>query len=158
MFTRSSGLLAHVTMLPGPYGSGTFGRDAEDFIELLADCGFTSPAAIIKKCAKQLRLGWAYPLVALAGRLFGRIDIRAKGALDAVKETRLPILLMHGEEDDFVPCSMSRELFEACRSEKELYTFPISRHLHSYLLHEEEYGEKLKAFLEKYVDLTSETK
>ncbi len=120
---------------------------------VVADCGFTSPAAIIKKCAKQLRLGWAYPLVALAGRLFGRIGIRAKGALDAVKETRLPILLMHGEEDDFVPCSMSRELFEACRSEKELYTFPISRHLHSYLLHEEEYEALLRAFLEKHAVL-----
>ena len=41
MFTRSSGLLAHVTMLPGPYGSGTFGRDAEEFVDLLSDCGFT---------------------------------------------------------------------------------------------------------------------
>ena len=48
---------------------------------------------------------------------------------------------------------MGRELFEACRSEKELYTFPISRHLHSYLLHEEEYEALLRAFLEKHAVL-----
>ncbi len=28
-------------MLPGPYGSGTFGREAEEFVDLIADCGFT---------------------------------------------------------------------------------------------------------------------
>ena len=40
MIERSSGVLAHVTMLPGPYGCGTFGKKAEEFIDLLADCGF----------------------------------------------------------------------------------------------------------------------
>lgn len=41
MIERSSGVLAHVTMLPGPYGCGTFGREAEQFVDLLSECGFT---------------------------------------------------------------------------------------------------------------------
>jgi len=41
MFKRSSGLLAHVTMLPGPYGCGTFGRASEKFVDMLAEAGFT---------------------------------------------------------------------------------------------------------------------
>lgn len=34
---RSSGLLLHLTSLPGPHGSGDLGSEAHDFIEFLAD-------------------------------------------------------------------------------------------------------------------------
>lgn len=37
--TRSSGILLHVTSLPGPYGTGTFGRAARDFVQQLAEAG-----------------------------------------------------------------------------------------------------------------------
>ena len=40
MIERSSGVLAHISMLPGPYGCGTFGRDAERFVDFLASCSF----------------------------------------------------------------------------------------------------------------------
>ena len=38
---RSSGVLMHVTSLPGSHSIGCFGKEARDFIDLLADCGFT---------------------------------------------------------------------------------------------------------------------
>ncbi len=41
MFNRSSGLLAHISMLPGPYGSGTFGKESRFFVDMLKDCGFS---------------------------------------------------------------------------------------------------------------------
>ena len=39
--SRSSGVLMHVTSLPGSYSIGCFGREARDFIDFLADSGFT---------------------------------------------------------------------------------------------------------------------
>ncbi len=36
MFTRSSGVLLHITSLPSPYGVGTMGQAARDFIDFLA--------------------------------------------------------------------------------------------------------------------------
>ena len=39
--SRSSGVLMHVTSLPGSHSIGCFGREARDFIDLLADSGFT---------------------------------------------------------------------------------------------------------------------
>ena len=39
--SRSSGVLMHVTSLPGSDSIGCFGKEARDFIDLLADCGFT---------------------------------------------------------------------------------------------------------------------
>ncbi len=38
---RSSGVLAHVSCLPGLYSSGAFGEEAENFIDFLAESGFT---------------------------------------------------------------------------------------------------------------------
>lgn len=37
--TRSSGILLHITSLPGPYGMGTLGREAEAFIRFLRRSG-----------------------------------------------------------------------------------------------------------------------
>ena len=39
--TRSSGVLMHVTSLPGSDSIGCFGKEARDFIDFLADSGFT---------------------------------------------------------------------------------------------------------------------
>ncbi len=39
--TRSSGVLMHVTSLPGSHSIGCFGKEAYEFIDFLADCGFT---------------------------------------------------------------------------------------------------------------------
>lgn len=41
MFNRSSGLLAHITMLPGPYGCGTFGKESRIFVDMLRESGFS---------------------------------------------------------------------------------------------------------------------
>src|SRR6185503_132167 len=38
---RTSGILMHVTSLPGPHGSGDLGPEAHRFIEFLADAGQT---------------------------------------------------------------------------------------------------------------------
>jgi 4-alpha-glucanotransferase len=39
-FSRSSGVLLHITSLPGPYGIGSMGRHAKAFIDFLAESGF----------------------------------------------------------------------------------------------------------------------
>lgn len=38
---RSSGVLMHITSLPGPYGIGTLGQQAYDFVDFLHDAGQT---------------------------------------------------------------------------------------------------------------------
>lgn len=37
---RGSGVLLHISSLPGEYGEGSFGEDAKRFVDFLADCGF----------------------------------------------------------------------------------------------------------------------
>lgn len=41
MKTRSSGVLMHISTLPGEYGCGAFGKEAYEFVDLLAESGFS---------------------------------------------------------------------------------------------------------------------
>ena len=38
---RASGVLMHISSLPGSYGCGSLGKSAYDFVDLLKDCGFS---------------------------------------------------------------------------------------------------------------------
>jgi fermentation-respiration switch protein FrsA (DUF1100 family) len=59
-----------------------------------------------------------YPFVRLGARVFGGFSMKDGGAVEAVKHAKVPILIIHGEEDDFVPFSMAKEIYDACASEK----------------------------------------
>ena len=38
---RASGVLLHISSLPGQYGEGSFGKEAKEFVDFLSDCGFS---------------------------------------------------------------------------------------------------------------------
>lgn len=117
-------------------------------IGVLADCGFSSAREIIKKVIRQLHLpaDLLYPFVRLGALLYGGFDPEETSAIEAVKHCRVPVLLFHGEDDDFVPCEMSRKLFEACEAPKALVTVPGAGHGLSYLLDQEGYIRQAREF------------
>ncbi|MBR5093767.1 MAG: alpha/beta hydrolase, partial [Oscillospiraceae bacterium] len=123
----------------------------EEVCGILADCGYTSPRAIIKKVCwdmpRYMRI--LYPFTSLSAELFGHFDPDAGSALGALANTRLPILLVHGEADAFVPCEMSRELAAGCASPVTLETFPGAGHGGSYLSDPERYSRIVRDFLER---------
>ena len=51
---RSSGVLAHISSLPGDHSIGSFGAKAREFIDFAASCGFsywqTLPFCMIDEC------------------------------------------------------------------------------------------------------------
>ena len=123
----------------------------EEVKGIIADCGYSSPRAIIKHVCWSLPKPFRifYPFTSLSAELFGHFDPDAGSALGAVSNTTLPILLIHGEADGFVPCEMSREIAAACASKVRLETFPGAGHGVSYLSDPERYGRIVKEFLER---------
>ena len=120
----------------------------KNVIGVLADCGFTSAKAIIKKVIRQLKLPpeLAYPFVKLGAKLYGHFDLEQTSSLEAMKKCKVPVIFFHGETDDFVPCDMSRENFEACTGKKMLVTVPNAGHGLSILLDPEGYRTAMKLF------------
>ncbi|MBR4869808.1 MAG: alpha/beta fold hydrolase [Oscillospiraceae bacterium] len=102
---------------------------------ILADCPYTTPEAIIKKVAKDLGIPPAiiYPFVRLGGLLFaGGVDPKDASALTGVEGCEIPITIIHGEADAFVPADMSRELKKA-NPAIDLQLFPGGHHGISYM-------------------------
>ena len=82
----------------------------------------------------HLPAGLIYPFIKLGAKLYGHFDLEEYTPLEAMKTCRVPIIFIHGESDDFVPCDMSRAVYEACTSPKRLVTVPGAGHGLGYLL------------------------
>ncbi len=117
-------------------------------IGILADCGYTSAKEIISTVIRSMKLPpkLAYPFVKLGAKLYGHFDLDETSPLEMVKKCRLPVIFYHGEADDFVPCHMSKTLYEACSSRKELITIPGAGHGLSYPVAPEHYISTLRQF------------
>ena len=63
-----------------------------------------------------------------------------------MKNARVPVIFIHGETDDFVPCDMSRTLYAACPTKKALFTVPDAGHGLSYVIDNEGYFVAVRAF------------
>lgn len=97
---------------------------------IISDCAYSSPKSIIcKVCAEiGLKPSLIYPFVTLGAIIFGHFNPNKKSAVESVKNAHVPILLLHGEGDKFVPWQMSGEIYKNCNSEKYLYTFKGAGH------------------------------
>ena len=118
----------------------------ENVIGILADCGYTSAREIIRKVIREMKLpdGIFYPFVKLGARIFGGFDLEETSPIEAVSKTNIPIIFVHGDNDDFVPYDMSVRLHEACASEKKaLITIPGAGHGLAYPVDKDGYVNKL---------------
>lgn len=117
---------------------------------VIADCGFTSPWDIIGKCGRDFHVpSWLLlPPVDLQASLFAGFSLREYSTLDAMKTTKIPTFLAHGEKDTFVPCEMSKRNYAACAAkDKTLLLTPEAGHGQSYLKQTERYQNAVRAFL-----------
>lgn len=113
-----------------------------------ADCGYASTAEVLKHTAR--RWGWpewpAYQLVRLGARLYGGFSVTESSAVEAVKHTELPILLVQGTEDTMVPCDMASEIQAACGGPVTLLTVRGAEHGISYYVNTPAYHAALEKF------------
>lgn len=116
---------------------------------IVADCPYSSPLDIILHVGKTMPIpGWLIkPFVILGAKIFGGFDIRESDAIRAVQYTKIPILLIHGESDGFVPCEMSQAIQTAAGNKVTLHTFPGADHGISYLVDTPRYKTIVKDFL-----------
>ena len=119
----------------------------DNVIGILADCGYTSPKEIIKKVVKEIKLPTCifYPLIKLGARIFGNFDLEEASPIEAIKNTKIPIILFHGTEDKMCPYYMSEELYKANPNNK-LVLIEKSGHCLCYIIDPELYLNEMKNF------------
>ncbi len=132
----------------------------ENVKALLADCGYTVPGAICRKCLKDWFRLPPFPIYYTGRfwvRLFAKIDLDGISATEALRTfyrdpKAPPILIAHGTGDGFVPCSMSDEnmtAFEPGDPRVEYLKVPDAAHGLSYLKDTEAYRAAVARLLEK---------
>lgn len=117
---------------------------------VIADAPYTSPKAIIRKVCGDMKIppDIAYPFLWLGARLFGGFRLTEADASEAVTHAKIPILLIHGEDDRFVPCDMGRQI-AAANPAIEFHTFPDAGHGLSFLVDKPRYERIVADFLDR---------
>ena len=124
----------------------------ENVVGVIADCGFTSPWEIMAFVAKKRYHLPVFPVLYLVGffvKLAGGFSLKEADTRKILQNNTIPVLFIHGKEDDFVPLFMTMQNYEACRGEKELFLVEGAAHAVSYAVDPRGYSEKVFAFLEK---------
>lgn len=117
---------------------------------VVADCGFTT--------AKELFTYKLGDLGVPSKNLIKAVDFAHKRKMGfsfdelepvvSVKNSRVPMLFIHGAEDKLVPPYMVNELYEACGSEyKDILVVKGADHAQSYKVEKQQFEAKLDALL-----------
>lgn len=122
---------------------------------IIADCGFTSPKSILDKVFRSVvhipsgPFLWATDLYA---RILAKFSLSQKDTRKVLANAKMPVLMIHGMADDFVPCDMTQQGFDACIGKKEILLVAEAGHGTSFLSNKEVYTKTIIAFLEQYLD------
>ncbi|MCR5663468.1 MAG: lysophospholipase [Oscillospiraceae bacterium] len=115
---------------------------------VLADCPYTSPRAIIREVARQMKLPaeLCARFAGLVARLLLGVGLDDADAAGAVRHAGVPILLIHGDDDRFVPYEMGCRIAAAAPERIRFETFPGAGHGMSFLTDEKRYTELVDGF------------
>lgn len=121
----------------------------------IEDCGYSS---VKDEFAEQIEGFFGLPefpvLYAAEAVTFFRAgySFSEASSVEQVKKSQTPTLFIHGDCDEFVPCEMLNEVFEAAACPKERLIVPGACHVGSSGKNPQLYWSVVERFLGKYVE------
>ena len=119
----------------------------------IEDCGYTSVYEEYKYQLKNIFHLPAFPFLHICNmyaRIFAKFDFMTDSAIDSVANSNIPLMLIHGTKDTFVPYYMLDELVNACKSEKEVLIVEGANHTEAQYLEYDKYWKTVEKFMNKY--------
>lgn len=116
---------------------------------IISDCAFTSPKYVFTHVLHSMYHLPAFPLIPITDWINKKQAGYGMDECNAAREVRkakVPILMIHGEADTFVPVSMCQEIYNNCASPKKLLVVPGAAHAESYYKDTENYEKALDEF------------
>ncbi|MET0782665.1 MAG: alpha/beta fold hydrolase [Microbacterium sp.] len=108
------------------------------------------PAAVTGLAIGALQTEWATPMTGAGAAIpFDRLD-----AVSRAGELRHPILILHSDDDGFVPSDASHDLVVARPDLVEMQVFEVARHTKLWNYDQERWSDSIRRFLER-LGLTS---
>lgn len=121
----------------------------ENVKAIVADCPYGKALDIILNVGKDMPIPlWIMkPMVILGARIFGGFDVQQTDAVKAVKNTKVPILIIHGSGDTLVPVEMSKAIANANPQMVTHCTIEGAEHGISYLVDTPKYRKYVADFI-----------
>ena len=103
------------------------------------------PAAVTGLAIGALQTEWATPMTGAGGAIpFDRLDAVSRAA-----ELQHPILILHSDDDGFVPSDASHDLVLARPDLVEMQVFEVARHTKLWNYDQERWSESIRRWLER---------
>jgi alpha-beta hydrolase superfamily lysophospholipase len=103
------------------------------------------PAAVTGLAIGALQTEWATPMTGAGAAIpFDRLDVVSRAA-----ELRHPILILHSDDDGFVPSDSSHDLVVARPDLVEMQVFEVARHTKLWNYDQERWSESIRRWLER---------
>ena len=154
--STQSQMVVHGISMGGATTMCISGEECPAYVKcFVEDCGYTSvwdefsgelknqfglpsfPLMNITSTLCKMRYGWT----------FGEAS-----SLEQVKKSTLPMLFIHGDADTFVPYAMLDRLYNAkTMGYKEKYIAHGTEHARAYTDHPEEYTQRVKNFVNRFI-------
>ena len=121
-------------------------------VGILADCAYSSPEAILRTVGARMKLpvGLILPGVRLLCRVLGHFDPIPVSIPEGLAKCKLPILMIHGTADGFVPFEMGVENSRA-RADIRFVAIEGADHGMSYLIDPDTVLFELDTFFDRYL-------
>lgn len=133
----------------------TSGENLPSQVKLvIADCGYTSVQDELSYQLKEMFNLPSFPLIPLTSaytKIRAGYSFKEASAVEQLKKNELPLLLIHGDKDDFVPTKFVYPLYEATKGPKELVIFEGANHGMSIIVDKELYTTSIEAFISTYL-------
>lgn len=144
-------ILLHGTSMGGATVLMTSGMELPVQVKgIISDCAFTSPKEVFTHVLKNMYHMPAFPTMQLSDWLNRNLSGYGLDECNAAREVRnakVPILLIHGSGDTFVPCSMCETIYENIASPKKKLIIEGAAHAECYYKDTAAYENALTEFI-----------
>lgn len=117
---------------------------------IISECGFTSPKEVFTHVLHTMYHLPAFPMIQISdyvNRKKAGFGLDECNAAREVHNAKVPILLIHGDGDTFVPCEMCEKIYENCTSPKTRLIIKDAAHAECYYKDTEAYEQALDTFV-----------
>lgn len=117
---------------------------------VIADCPYSDLTELMRHQLRVLNKIPAFPLLSLVDRRLERkagFRLKQVSPLKAVEQSTLPVMFVHGTEDNYVPTHMSKDLYEHKPEPKKLLLIDGAEHADAYSVDPKRYSEEVHSFI-----------
>lgn len=117
---------------------------------IISDCAFTSAKEVFTHVLNTMYHLPAFPMIDIADRINKKkagYGLDEGNAAREVRHASVPVLLIHGDKDTFVPCIMCEQIYENCSSPATKLIIPGAGHAESYYKDTAAYEQAMDSFI-----------